>query len=62
MLNNWNDENGGIWFPYRFFGADGLGEDLGGLFPLFGPEGLPVVLGPFGGRFGLLFFAMINIV
>lgn len=31
------------------FGADGLDGELGGLFPLPGPEGFPVVLGPLGG-------------
>ena len=43
---------------YYFLGAglgDGFGAGLGGLFPLPGPDGLGVLLGPFGGGAGFPF-------
>lgn len=40
-----NEEQAG---NQRFF-AGGIGIFTGGLFPLFGPEGLPVLLGAFLG-------------
>ena len=39
------------FYLFDGFGAEGEGFDgeLGVLFPLPGPDGFPVVLGPFGG-------------
>lgn len=34
---------------FEGFGAEGFEGGLGALFPLPSPDGLPVVLGPFGG-------------